>query len=711
MYKLFLRLLRIGEKSAGDLKHRTQVHSNAYEDLSTESTHKSPFALEFPKKSIAIFIAFSIIASLLLFNTQKLMGQTMMIPREKLFALPDRSLVKISPNGKFISYLAKFDGVQNIIVSPTSDLSATKRITFESKSSVGAYKWLFEDNFIIYSKDTDGDENDILYLINIETLETEQITEKGRKAYAAMMSIDKPSEIVYMINDRNPSYFDAYLYNIHTKTKKMLFQNDVYISLDFDSNLNMRFGTKVAEDGSYEIYQFQPHNTDPKLFFSIPFEDTSTSGIIGLNRRADKLLFVNSVGREFSTLYEADLASDTLKIIGEPLNADISGVHVHPETLDVDSFAYTYDKVRHVFLNDKVGALFNFLQSELDGEVEIISRSKDDKFWIVSNEKDDGPLEYYFFDGKKLEFLFVHNQKLLELPLNKMHPVEIKSRDGLTLMSYLSLPVDTLQQDVLRPQNPIPLVLYVHGGPNARDFWGYNSVHQWLTNRGYAVLSVNYRGSTGFGKSFIRAGDGQWAAKMHDDLLDAVSWAIDKGITTQDKVAIFGGSYGGYATLVGLTMTPETFACGVDIVGPSNLKTLYESIPPYWEPFKHSLRAKFGFDPQNKEHDEILKSKSPIFHVQNITKPVLIAHGANDPRVKQAESDQIIDKLDELGIKYTYLLYPDEGHGFKKEYNRISFFGFAEKFLASCFDIPKYEVLSDAELAHTTAQIKTNITE
>jgi len=269
------------------------------------------------------------------------------------------------------------------------------------------------------------------------------------------------------------------------------------------------------------------------------------------------------------------------------------------------------------------------------------------------------------------------------MPLVPMHPVEIASRDGLTLPSYLTLPVGSDPKGTGKPAKAGPMVLLVHGGPWARDEYGFNSLHQMLANRGYAVLSVNFRGSTGFGKNFLNAGNKQWGLKMHDDLIDATNWAIEEGIADKDEVAIMGGSYGGYATLAGLTFTPETFACGVDIVGPSNLETLLETIPPYWEPLVKLFHERMG-DPNTEDGLALLKAASPLYKADQITKPLLIAQGANDPRVKQAESDQIVGAMQEAGIPVTYVLYPDEGHGFAKPANNIAFFGIAENFLSEC---------------------------
>ncbi|HJU38159.1 MAG TPA: S9 family peptidase, partial [Tahibacter sp.] len=298
------------------------------------------------------------------------------------------------------------------------------------------------------------------------------------------------------------------------------------------------------------------------------------------------------------------------------------------------------------------------------------------------------PAVYYRYDrdGKgagKTTKLFSVRPKLEGKPLVPMHAHEIKSRDGLTLVSYLSLPKSVDANGDGKPEKTAPLVLFVHGGPWARDAYGYNGAHQWLANRGYAVLSVNYRGSTGFGKKFVNAGDLQWATKMHDDLIDAAQWAVRQGYTKQDEIAIMGGSYGGYATLVGLTFTPDAFKCGVDIVGPSNLNTLLSSIPPYWKAFFEQFAKRVG-DPRTEDGKKLLAERSPLSRVDAIKKPLLIGQGANDPRVKQPESDQIVEAMKKKNIPVTYVLFPDEGHGFQRPENSKAFYAVAEGFLSQC---------------------------
>ncbi len=315
-------------------------------------------------------------------------------------------------------------------------------------------------------------------------------------------------------------------------------------------------------------------------------------------------------------------------------------------------------------------------------------------------------MKYYRYErgSKQAKYLFSNRKDLDGLPLVKMHPVVIKSRDGLDLVSYLSLPKNTDPGDKGRPSQPLPMVLDVHGGPWARDDWGYNPVHQMLANRGYAVLSVNFRGSTGFGKSFINAGNREWAGKMHDDLLDAVNWSIEQKIADPKQIAIMGGSYGGYATLVGLTFTPDVFACGVDIVGPSNIITLLNTIPPYWQPAIQMFKDRVG-DHTTPEGKKFLDDRSPLTHVGKIVKPLLIAQGANDPRVKQSEADQIVKAMQDKRIPVTYVLYPDEGHGFARPENRMSFNAVTEAFLAQHLG-GRYEPIGN-DFTGSTIQIPT----
>jgi len=375
--------------------------------------------------------------------------------------------------------------------------------------------------------------------------------------------------------------------------------------------------------------------------------------------------------------------------------ADVVDALVDPRDGTVQAAAVEYERTEWTAIDDEIAGDLEFLDDLEDGQMQVVDRPLDDDTWIVHYQADDAPGRYHLYerDEEDAEFLFYDRPQLEDVDLHPMNPVVIESRDGLELVSYLTVPhfVDT--DDEGMPVDSIPMVLNVHGGPWARDSWGYNPEHQWLADRGYAVLSINFRGSTGFGKDFINAGNQEWGAAMQDDLIDAVDWAVDEGVTDDDSVAIMGGSYGGYATLAGLAFTPETFACGVSIVGVSNLLTLLDSIPPYWEPMRAMFTTRVG-DPETEEGNQMLRERSPVFYADEIQRPLLLGHGAQDPRVKQAESDQMVRAMQLSNVPVTYALYPDEGHGFARPANRISFYAVAEGFLSQCLG-GRFEAIGD----------------
>ena len=414
-------------------------------------------------------------------------------------------------------------------------------------------------------------------------------------------------------------------------------------------------------------------------------EDALTTSPDGYTRDGSILYWLDSRDRNTAALFAEDVASGERTLIAENDRADIGGTIRDRETGEVQAYSVNYLKTEWTALDADIGASLDWLGTQLEGEYGISSRTDDNQTWIVWNDPLTAPTATYIYDRQTqtLTPFYVTRPELEGAPLQPMYPVEIASRDGLTLPSYLTLPAGVAMDGNGSPSASSPMVLLVHGGPWARDDYGFNSIHQMLANRGYAVLSVNFRGSTGFGKDFLNAANKQWGLAMHDDLIDATNWAITQGIAGKDQVAIMGGSYGGYATLAGLAFTPETFACGVDIVGPSNLETLLGTIPPYWAPMVKIFHERMG-NPDTEEGLALLKAASPLYKADQITKPLLIAQGANDPRVKQAESDQIVGAMKDAGIPVTYVLYPDEGHGFAKPTNNIAFFAIAENFLAEC---------------------------
>ena len=625
------------------------------------------------------------------------------IPRKVLFGNPDRISVRLSPDGKYISYVSPYEGVMNIHVAPIDDISSAKAVTFDKGKGVVSYNWLISSGKIVFSQDKDGDENGRLFLLDVNTKESKQITQDGVKSMYGGTSEKFSDEFLYLNNKRDSSYFDLFKYDLKTGKADLLYKNNDYASLNSDESLRLRFATKMLKNGDAKIDQFfydeSGKLSEVKEFMVVPASDALNTGIHSLNESGDKLLMYNSINKDKKSLLQIDLKTGDERILAYNDKADISDVLLHPKTREPQIVEHNYMRKELSIIDKAISDDIKNIKSFISGDFFVISRSLDNKFWIVVEELDNSPMKYYLYrtDNKEHKFLFTHNSRLEKYKLNKMHPVLIKARDDLEMASYLTLPSD-IKWDDNKANKSAPMVLLVHGGPAARDVWGYHSVHQWLSDRGYAVLSVNYRGSLGFGKEFLSKGDGQWSKNMHEDLLDAVSWAIDSGVTEKDKVAIMGGSYGGYATLVGLTMTPDIFACGIDIVGMSNIETLYKSIPSYWKPAIAHLRKMMGLevgtDKISKEEKEWLAEISPITYVDNISKPLLIAQGANDPRVKQAESDQIVAKMKEKKIPYTYLLYPNEGHGFARPENRMSFNAYAEEFLANCFSMD-YEPIGD----------------
>lgn len=463
----------------------------------------------------------------------------------------------------------------------------------------------------------------------------------------------------------------------------MIQKNDSFLGFQTDDNYNIRYALQMTADGGNEI--FVPDSKGGWTSFDkIPMEDMMTTSPITFDKSGNLLYMIDSRGRNTAALVSLNLTTNEKTVIFEDPQADLSDIMIHPVEKTIEAAASDYLRVEWKILDESVKPDIEYLKTLTDGDFNVTSRSLDDKFWTVAFVKDNGPVLYYLYDrsAKNAEFLFSNRKDLENINLSKMHPVVIKSRDDMNLISYLTLPSWTDADMNGKPNKALPMVLFVHGGPWARDSWGYDPYHQWLANRGYAVLSVNYRGSTGFGKNFINASNLEWAGKMHNDLIDAVNWSVDEGIADKAKIAVMGGSYGGYATLVGLTFTPDIFACGVDIVGPSNLRTLLETIPPYWEPMIDMFTTRVG-DHRTEEGKTLLDSRSPLTFVDSIRKPLLIGQGANDPRVKQSESDQIVKAMKEKNIPVTYLLYPDEGHGFARPENRLSFNAIADIFLAN----------------------------
>ena len=621
--------------------------------------------------------------------------KTGLIPRKVLFGNPDKAGARISPDGKHLSFLAPVKGVLNVWVAPIDKLEEAKPVTDDKKRGIRAYFWAYTGKHILYIQDNDGDEDFHVYCVDLEKNQTKDLTPlKKVAAQIEGVSHKFPTEILVNLNDRDPEHHDVYRVNLMTGDRKLVQKNEGYAGFITDDDFKVRFASKFAKDGGMQL--FEPEGTEGwKEFLKIPQEDSLTTSALGFDKTGKVMYLLDSRGRDTAAFTTLDLATGKQTIVAEDKKADAGGIISHPTDNTIQAISFTYERTHWVFKDEEVAKDFEVLKKVADGEISISSKTLDDKVWIAAFVMDKGPVRYYVYDRttKKARFLFTNRKDLEGLPLQKMYPRVVRSRDGLDLVCYLTLPpgVDNGEGKATKPG---PMVLDVHGGPWGRDSWGFNAMHQFLANRGYAVLSVNFRGSTGFGKKFLNAGNKEWAAKMHDDLLDAVEWAVKEKIADPKKVAIMGGSYGGYATLVGLTFTPDVFACGVDIVGPSSIVTLLKTVPPYWAPVVQMFKDRVG-DHTTEEGRKFLDSRSPLTFVERVKKPLLIAQGAKDPRVKQTEADQFVKAMQAKKIPVTYALFPDEGHGFARPENNMAFNAVVEAFLARHLG-GRYEEIGEA---------------
>ncbi|MBU2340564.1 MAG: S9 family peptidase, partial [Alphaproteobacteria bacterium] len=612
---------------------------------------------------------------------------------------------QISPDGKWLSWRAPKNGVMNVWIAPVSDPTAARAITASTDRPIPQYFWAPDSRSVLYVQDKGGDENFLLYGVDIASGTERTLTPfENTRVQVVGTSNRIKDRVLIGVNNRDPRFHDVHMLDLNSGELTLVQQNDSYAGFLADDNLELRMAIRPNAAGGNDFFPIVDGDISAEASDSTGLEDSLTTQPAGFTTDGTTMYWIDSRGRNTAALVAQNVATGEKTVIAQNDKADIGGAMTDPRTGEIEAYSFTYLTTEWTAIDPEIKASLDWLDTRLEGNFGVQSRTEDDSKWVVWNDPLTAPTKAYIFDrdGETLTEFYNARPELAGAPLQTMHPLELTSRDGLTLPSYLTLPPGSDADGDGTPEAAVPLVLMVHGGPWARDGYGYNSYHQWLANRGYAVLSVNFRGSTGFGKEFISAGDLEWGRKMHDDLIDAVDWAVAEGITDADKVAIMGGSYGGYATLAGLTFTPETFACGIDIVGPSNLETLLETIPPYWEPLIAQFHERMG-NPNTPEGLAMLKERSPLHSADRIVKPLLIGQGANDPRVKQAESDQIVAAMQEKNIPVTYVLFPDEGHGFAKPNNNIAFNAVAENFLATCLG-GRAEPIGDT-VKGSTAQI------
>ena len=599
-----------------------------------------------------------------------------LVPRRTFFRNPDRSNVRLSADGTQLAWMEPVAGIQNVFVAPVDDLAGARQVTHETQRSIAGYTWAYTNRHLVILRDADGSENHLCASIDLDTgSEVMLIAQEGVRSYVWRASPDHPTEMLFGSNARDRRHFDVVRIDITTGVSRVVFENPGYSGLIFDETLTVRLAFRVRPDGSVEALEVAPDG-GMTPFMEVPHEDVFTTDVWRYSRDGHSLFLQESRGRDTAALVEYDLRTGATKVLAEDPDADIIGAWWDPRTLRPVAALARADRQRWHAIDPAIAEDLDFLSARIgDAELNIFSQDLVMERVVAFAERSDAAAEFLLFDRgtRALRPLFKVRSDLDGLPLRPMQAVTIRARDGLALPCYLTLPRDDFRNG--------PLVMVIHGGPYARDFWGYNGTHQWLANRGYAVLSVNFRGSTGFGKAFINAADHEWGGRMQDDLTDAASWAVAQGYADPARIGFYGASYGGYAALVAATQTPEMFACIVDAFGPSNLVTLVEAIPPYWQTWFALWHRRVG-SPETEEGRAALMARSPITRADRIVRPLLIVQGMNDVRVKPQESEQIVEALRQRGIPVTYATFSDEGHGFVREENRLAFSAVMEAFLA-----------------------------
>lgn len=602
------------------------------------------------------------------------LSQKKLIPRTVLFGNPEKAAPFIAPDGKRMSYLAPLNNVLNIWVG-TPGQNDFRPITKDTDRGITRYFWSEDNRHILYLQDAGGNENWRLFSVDVESGITRDLT-PFENVQTQILDHDKkfPNDLLLAMNRDNPELHDVYHLDLRTGDLRLIEKNaGNIVGWVIDTEMKVKGAMAATPHGGFDLLIKQKDESWKKII-EWDEEDSLTSSPVVFSNDGT-LYLADSRGANAARLVKLDLNSGRTQVIVEDREYDVSDFLINPDTHEIEAVGMVKDRDEWTILDQSVREDLEIIRGLHRGDFFLLNRDHDDQTWMIGFTVDNGPVPYYAYNRKTkmAEFLFSNRPDLDHYELAQMEPISFQSRDGLMIHGYLTLPAGA-------PRSNLPLVLNVHGGPWHRDTWGYNAEAQWLANRGYACLQVNFRGSTGYGKKFLNAGDREWGGKMHDDLVDAVQWITQEKMADPTRIAIYGGSYGGYASLVGATFTPDLFRCAISIVGPSNLITFIKTIPPYWSTFLAVMHKRLG----NPDIDtDFLISRSPLHKVDQIRIPMLIAQGANDPRVKQAESEQIVEAMQSRGIPHEYLLFPDEGHGFVKPQNRLKFYAAAEKFLAT----------------------------
>jgi dipeptidyl aminopeptidase/acylaminoacyl peptidase len=604
---------------------------------------------------------------------------TELIPLKVIFGNPERVQPSISPDGTQLAWIAPHDDVLNVWVAPVNregvDWPQARVVTDDTDRGIRDFNWAHDGRHLLYVQDTGGDENWRLHDVDLVTGERRDLTPFDDVQVRLVAAEPKfPTEVLVGLNKDNPQLHDVYRLDLVTGELVKELENPGFVDFVADASLTVRAGQAMHEDGSADLMVRDNADADWRLLVTIPADDVLTTGPLAFSADGASLLALSSLDADTARLVRIDLATGATEVLAEDSEADVSSVRLHPITREPQIVTVLKDRARYLVLDQSLEPDLAAIRALHAGDPMSAGGDDSDETWLVSFTNDIGSVAYFSYHRPSRTgwLLFEARPELDRYQLAAMEPFSFTARDGLTVHGYATFPAGA-------ERTGLPTVLNVHGGPWARDFWGYHPEAQWLANRGYLCIQVNFRGSTGYGKAFINAGDREWGAKMQTDLLDAVAFAVGQGWADPKRVAIYGGSYGGYAALAGAAFNSDVFCCAVDIVGPSSLKTLIETIPAYWAPMISMFHQRVG-NPATDE--DFLWSRSPLSKADQIRIPLLIAQGANDPRVKQAESEQIVAALRAAGIDHEYMLFPDEGHGFAKPENRLRFYAAADEFLA-----------------------------
>lgn len=641
--------------------------------------------------------------------------ETPLLDRKLFFGNPEISNGQLSPDGKWISFTKEYEGIMNIWIKKFDEPFEKARPLTDSKRPLYGYFWTYDSKYILYVKDKDGDENINVFAVaptatttQAKVPESKNLTPQNEvNAKIFMVSKKNPDLLMIGLNDRDKAWHDLYSIKISSgELKKIYENNDRITSYDFDWDEKLRLLYRTDENGSTTILRKDENNKLTPIYETLVTEKAYAAG---WNENNSQFYLISNKGDlDLMTLFLMDpQTKKTTKIESDPKGkVDIDGIRLDRNTHKLISTSYTLDKTEYYWKDKAWEQNYKFLVSKFPGrEIDFQSNTSDYSQFLIAVGGDKYAAESYFYDTKTKNLILQYTPrpelKKVEQHLAEMKPVIYKSSDGLEIPAYLTVPTGKVAKN-------LPVVIFVHGGPKGpRVHWGYNSSVQFLANRGYAVLQPNFRASGGYGKKFMNAGDLQWGKLMQDDITWGARYLIEQGIADKNKIAIMGGSYGGYATLAGLAFTPDVYACGVDIVGPSNIFTLLESVPAYWEAARAFLYGMTG-DPNTEEGKKRIKEASPLFSVDKIKKPLLIIQGANDPRVKKAESNQIVIALRDKGKKVNYLLADDEGHGFAKPVNQMAMYAETEKFLAEILG-GKYQIDMPEDVAKRLNELKVDI--